>query len=695
MGIESYSTTPASNNSTPPNGAPEGMAPSKVNDIIRQVMADTRTQWETPEWFNWGDTLTYASATSFTISGDVTARYPVSRRMWISGATTGNVYGIITASSYSAPDTTVTISATGSLQSEALTGYVASLTPTNPSYNSIYSIANVKDFGAVGDGITDDTTKIQNAIDYTNTNNLSLYIPNGTYICSSNLDIYQNTNIFGSKKRKSILQFTHTGDGINSTWPINSSTAANISIKDLSINNNNLLNTGGGFVDVGGSFVDIARCYFSGWKDNIILDQSEVATIDLCEFQQGDQTTQRSQIWIVNGAEHSVGALKNFTNKIIISRNQFNTTNTLYQILDEGGVMHTITGNNFNAGGKALYACGVNTLSFVDNESEGHTSSRCISITDSKITASEYVGPCQAVKIESNVLSEYLNGGGASIGIDAAIGGSIKSNGFAGSTGLVFDSEKSAGMEVSNNTMLVTSSNRTAFPIFDGTSAALAKHIIKQTAMTYSASSVTSGSAKVITPVTMSAIKVGSKLLCYNETDGTNSETIKVLSVTGTTFTADFASAKNANFVIIGIIPDDEDSGAWTPVLAGTTTPGTHTYNIQKGTYQRRGNLVHVQGTIDISSKDATWAGNVKVTGLPFAQTNISNDNATVSMALWSGFTLAASYQVLSGIISPAGNEINLRKSGSGVALTTVPVSEVPGSVASLYFNFSYHTNDD
>lgn len=35
-----YSVTPASNNSAAPNGAPEGMAPSGANDVMRQIMAN-------------------------------------------------------------------------------------------------------------------------------------------------------------------------------------------------------------------------------------------------------------------------------------------------------------------------------------------------------------------------------------------------------------------------------------------------------------------------------------------------------------------------------------------------------------------------------------------------------------------------------------------------------------------------------
>lgn len=40
MPVTSYSTSPANNNSAPPNGAPEGWPPSAVNDVLRQLMTD-------------------------------------------------------------------------------------------------------------------------------------------------------------------------------------------------------------------------------------------------------------------------------------------------------------------------------------------------------------------------------------------------------------------------------------------------------------------------------------------------------------------------------------------------------------------------------------------------------------------------------------------------------------------------------
>jgi hypothetical protein len=135
MPIKNWSTTPASNNSSPPNGWPEGMAPSSVNDTARQQMADHRSQWENGEWFDWGDTPSRASNTTFKIAADVTSRYTKNRRIKCFDAST--IYGVVTASSYSAPDTTVTVKTdSGNLSSSLTSVALAILTPTSSSLPS-------------------------------------------------------------------------------------------------------------------------------------------------------------------------------------------------------------------------------------------------------------------------------------------------------------------------------------------------------------------------------------------------------------------------------------------------------------------------------------------------------------------------------------------------------------------------------
>lgn len=46
MAVSDWSTTASNNTAAPPNGAPEGWAPSQVNDVIRQIMADVRSFYD-------------------------------------------------------------------------------------------------------------------------------------------------------------------------------------------------------------------------------------------------------------------------------------------------------------------------------------------------------------------------------------------------------------------------------------------------------------------------------------------------------------------------------------------------------------------------------------------------------------------------------------------------------------------------
>lgn len=136
MPVSSWSTTPGNNNAAPPNGWPEGQAPSTVNDCARQMMADLRTQFNDAEWMNWGDTPSQASTTSFKIATDVTSRYLVNRRLKFYDATT--LYGTVASSSYSAPDTTVTVTMdSGSLSASLTSLAIAILSPTNTSFPEV------------------------------------------------------------------------------------------------------------------------------------------------------------------------------------------------------------------------------------------------------------------------------------------------------------------------------------------------------------------------------------------------------------------------------------------------------------------------------------------------------------------------------------------------------------------------------
>jgi hypothetical protein len=62
--------------------------------------------------------------------------------------------------------------------------------------NRFADVVNVKDFGAVGDGVTDDTAAFQAAVNYGSSNSKAVYIPSGTYV-SGKITVPSNIDIFG------------------------------------------------------------------------------------------------------------------------------------------------------------------------------------------------------------------------------------------------------------------------------------------------------------------------------------------------------------------------------------------------------------------------------------------------------------------------------------------------------------------
>jgi len=89
---------------------------------------------------------------------------------------------------------------------------------------------SVKDFGAIGDGVTDDTAAIQAAIN--STTSKEIYFPSGIYICTSTLTVSNPITLVGESASSSILKFSGC-NGIDITKS-NLDTTSNI-VRNLSI----------------------------------------------------------------------------------------------------------------------------------------------------------------------------------------------------------------------------------------------------------------------------------------------------------------------------------------------------------------------------------------------------------------------------------------------------------------------------
>ena len=78
------------------------------------------------------------------------------------------------------------------------------------------AFVNVLDFGAIGDGTTDNSAAFQQAINYIGANNKTLYIPAGEYLINTQVEIVNASNpitIFGQGK-DTIIKTTATINGV-------------------------------------------------------------------------------------------------------------------------------------------------------------------------------------------------------------------------------------------------------------------------------------------------------------------------------------------------------------------------------------------------------------------------------------------------------------------------------------------------
>jgi len=522
--------------------------------------------------------------------------------------------------------------------------------------------------------------------------------PAGDYRCDSSLNVFKRTTMVGEGRQVSAFVFTNAGDGFKSTWPINSSTAVWIGLRDLAIVNTNGANTGGGFVDVGGTFVDLTNVYIAGFRYQAIFDQTEIATLDKCELIHGSGKT---GVWIVNGADHTVGASKGFTNRITISACQFNGAGGgLENILDDGGVNHTIRDNNFNDGTMALRAAGVSGISFTGNESETHNGTAAMVWTNTT-KAGAYVGGCSAVDFTGGNTFYEVVGGVFPVLIDEIQGGVISGNSFATSGGQIMlltnnQLNPTTGLVIEGNNKVVSGTARTAAIWLNAGSLVPYRNVqFKQAPATYVSAALASNGAQTITPQTMEGIHVGSRLVCQNQ-DGTNPETVVVTATTGATFSAVFVSTKNqANWCIYGASPIDEEEGTWTPALAGTATAGAHTAAGSTGKWSRRGNMVRLTGQIIITAKDAAMAGNLQINGNPFASNNIGNQIGTCAVVGFSGFTFPAGYTQVGGSVGVGASPVALVRSGSGVNITQMVAGDIPGTTCSIAFVIDMETSSN
>lgn len=289
---------------------------------------------------------------------------------------------------------------------------------------------SVKDYGAVGDGVANDTSAFTSALNYLASRITSshgggvLYVPQGTYKLSQALALPAAVDITGDGMVSSRLVFTGAGThGITMIRPINSSTQTFNRIERLRISGPGAGSTGFGVYDQGGTEWVLRGCFIDGWKYGVVMDQSEIITVANCDI----AACVTAGIWLVNGPDLNPAAGGGYTNRITIRECQFNSCGE-YSIVDDGGIDHVIRDNNYNHATTAhIRAAGVSKLLVQGGEWEG--APRNVILT-SDTRAARGVGQNGSVCLQGNDFTQP--GGIAAVWIASSCAGlSLIANGFS------------------------------------------------------------------------------------------------------------------------------------------------------------------------------------------------------------------------------------------------------------------------
>lgn len=219
---------------------------------------------------------------------------------------------------------------------------------------------------------------VQAGIDYASSIGARLKFPAGVYLIGTTQLQWKNHGSYvgegkdSSRATGTVIQYSGVNDLSKIVNPINSSTAANIIIKGITLYCTTRTAGKGCIADLGSTFLTIDEVCTLGNDFGVILDQSQLAIIQNSEFDMSS-ASQTAGIWLVNGAIRTVGALTFWTNRITIRNNQFNGGATGIGIASDGGVLCSIKDNNLFGMNKSMRLTDCYCYDITDNYMESMT----------------------------------------------------------------------------------------------------------------------------------------------------------------------------------------------------------------------------------------------------------------------------------------------------------------------------------
>lgn len=133
----------------------------------------------------------------------------------------------------------------------------------------------------------------------------------------------------------------------------------------------------------------------------------------------------------------------------------------------------------------------------------------------------------------------------------------------------------------------------------------------------------------------------------------TNRNNTSLQTVNGLGFPATQVSSSDANTL------DDYEEGTWTPSVGGSAT-----YTSQSGTYTKIGNMVYIQGLLQINSLGT--GSSSTISGLPFSASG-SEPSSTIHVGIWT--TTAVNYVYLA--LTTSGSTLAFQGASAATASTS------------------------
>ena len=156
--------------------------------------------------------------------------------------------------------------------------------------SKLKDVVSVKDFGAVGDGTTDDTAALQSAATYAVANYKSLFFPAGVYLIRNRIAFTGagNISIFGEGYANTQIKLKSlTGVNANAAVSI-SDNAANIVVRGLYFTvDSTSVNPGCCLGIEKASSVFVSDCFFGGGYYNLLFRGVIDSGVDNCSFEYG------------------------------------------------------------------------------------------------------------------------------------------------------------------------------------------------------------------------------------------------------------------------------------------------------------------------------------------------------------------------------------------------------------------------